>query len=291
LRRSRYCLLPLPAWCATSAASAGIHPAYPAWLAHDGGFTGIPRGLRGLSGVTRRARLTSVADLAANPKRQPQRAAIASCRWIASACATFAILLTESRTRSTGVHTDLLSRIRAELASKFLRAIRQGHYLMEQSKNTSANQQGSTTHAAPMKNIVEMAIAAGNFTTLVAGIKAAGLNDTLTGRGPFTVFAPTDEAFKKLPSGAWDALLRDTAKLKAVMSYHVITGHVLAQDFKSGDLMTVQGSPLTAVVSSSDVQVNGAHVRQRDITASNGVIHVIDAVIMPRNWQLLAAAA
>ena len=126
---------------------------------------------------------------------------------------------------------------------------------------------------------------------LVSGIKAAGLTDTLNGRGPFTIFAPTDEAFKKLPTGAWDALLKDTAKLKAVLSYHVFTGHVLAQDVKSGDVMTVQGTPLAAVVSSSDVQVNGAHVRQRDITATNGVIHVIDAVIMPRNWQLLAAAA
>jgi uncharacterized surface protein with fasciclin (FAS1) repeats len=162
---------------------------------------------------------------------------------------------------------------------------------MEQSKNTSANHQASTARAAPAKNIVDTAIAAGNFNTLVAGIKAAGLTDTLTGRGQFTVFAPTDEAFKKLPSGAWDALLKDTAKLKAVLSYHVITGHVLAQDLKSGDVMTVQGTPLTAVVSSSEVQVNGAHVKQRDVTASNGLIHVIDAVIMPRNWQLLAAAA
>jgi uncharacterized surface protein with fasciclin (FAS1) repeats len=162
---------------------------------------------------------------------------------------------------------------------------------MEQSKNTSANQQASTPRAAPSKNIVDTAIAAGNFTSLVAGIKAAGLTDTLNGRGPFTMFAPTDEAFKKLPTGAWDALLKDTAKLKAVLSYHVITGHVLAQDLKSGDVMTVQGTPLAAVVSSSEVKVNGAHVRQRDITASNGVIHVIDAVIMPKNWQLLAAAA
>jgi uncharacterized surface protein with fasciclin (FAS1) repeats len=161
---------------------------------------------------------------------------------------------------------------------------------MEQSKNTSANQQGSATREAPSKNIVDMAIAAGNFTTFVAGIKAAGLNDRLTSRGPFTVFAPSDEAFKKLPAGAWETLLKDKAKLTAVMSYHVITGQVLAQDLKSGDVMTVQGSPLTAVVSGSDVQVNGAHVRQRDITASNGVIHVIDAVIMPRTWQLLAAA-
>jgi uncharacterized surface protein with fasciclin (FAS1) repeats len=162
---------------------------------------------------------------------------------------------------------------------------------MEQSKNTSVNQQGNVTREAPSKNIVDMAIAAGNFTTLISCIKAAGLTDTLAVHGPFTVFAPTDEAFKKLPTGALDALLKDTAKLKAVLDYHVITGRVLAQDLKSGDVMTVQGSPMTAAVSSSSVRVNGAHVQQRDIAATNGVIHVIDAVIMPRNWQLLAAAA
>jgi uncharacterized surface protein with fasciclin (FAS1) repeats len=152
---------------------------------------------------------------------------------------------------------------------------------MEQSKNTSA----------PTKNIVDTAIAAGHFTTLVAGIKAAGLTDTLTGKGPFTIFAPTDEAFKRLPTGALDALLKDKTKLKAVLSYHVIPGHVMAQDLKSGEVMTVQGTALTAEVSSSDARVNGAHVKQRDIAASNGIIHDIDAVIMPKNWQLLAVAA
>jgi uncharacterized surface protein with fasciclin (FAS1) repeats len=162
---------------------------------------------------------------------------------------------------------------------------------MEQSKNISANPQGNLSPSGPTKNIVDTAIAAGNFTTLVAGIKAAGLTDTLTGKGPFTMFAPTDEAFKKLPTGALDALLKDTAKLKAVLSYHVVPGNVMAQDFKSGEVMTVQGTALTEVVSSSDTRVNGARVSQRDITASNGVIHDIDAVIMPKNWQLLAAAA
>ena len=162
---------------------------------------------------------------------------------------------------------------------------------MEQAKNTSANPQGNVSPSGPTKNIVDTAIAAGNFTTLVAGIKAAGLTDTLTGKGPFTMFAPTDEAFKKLPTGALDALLKDTAKLKAVLSYHVVPGHVMAEDFKSGEVMTVQGTALTEVVSSSDTRVNGARVSQRDITASNGVIHDIDAVIMPKNWQLLAAAA
>ena len=162
---------------------------------------------------------------------------------------------------------------------------------MEQSKNTSANPQGNLSSSGPTKNIVDTAIAAGNFTTLVAGIKAAGLTETLTGKGPFTMFAPTDEAFKKLPTGALDALLKDTAKLKAILSYHVVPGHVMAQDFKSGEVMTVQGTALTEVVSSSDTRVNGARVSQRDITASNGVIHDIDAVIMPKNWQLLAVAA
>jgi uncharacterized surface protein with fasciclin (FAS1) repeats len=162
---------------------------------------------------------------------------------------------------------------------------------MEQSKNTSANPQGSATHAAATKNIFDTAIAAGNFTTLVAGIKAAGLTDTLTGKGPLTFFAPTDEAFKKLATGALDALLKDATKLKAVLSYHVIAGRVLAHDIKSGEMMTIQGTPLTTMVSASDVQVNGAHVRQRDIAASNGVIHVIDTVIMPKTWTLLAAAA
>jgi uncharacterized surface protein with fasciclin (FAS1) repeats len=113
----------------------------------------------------------------------------------------------------------------------------------------------------------------------------------VTGKGPFTVFAPTDEAFKKLPHGALETLLKDSAKLKAVLSYHVVTGHFLAKDLKSGEVMTLQGTALSALVSSSGVQVNGAHVRQADIAAANGVVHGIDAVVMPKDTQLLAAAA
>lgn len=141
------------------------------------------------------------------------------------------------------------------------------------------------------RSLLDTAIAAGNLTTLLVGIKAAGLTATLKGKGPFTFFAPTDEAFEKLPPGALDALLKDTAKLKAALSYHVISGHVLAKDIKSGEMMTAQGSSLTAVRSSSGVRVNGADIRQLDMAATNGVIHVIDAVIMPKHWQLLAAAA
>jgi uncharacterized surface protein with fasciclin (FAS1) repeats len=162
---------------------------------------------------------------------------------------------------------------------------------MNESKNASASQQGGTSHTAPSKNIVDTAIAAGNFTTLVAAIKTAGLTGKLTGKGPFTVFAPTDEAFEKLPRGALEALLKDSAKLKAILSYHVVAGHVWGKDMRSGEMITVQGSPLTASVSTSGVRVNGTRVKQADIAATNGVLHGIDAVIMPKNWQLLAAAA
>jgi uncharacterized surface protein with fasciclin (FAS1) repeats len=153
------------------------------------------------------------------------------------------------------------------------------------------NPQSGGSYAAPSKNILDTAFAAGNFTTFMSAVRTAGLTDTLTAKGPFTVFAPTDEAFKKLPSGALDALIKDTAKLKAVLSYHVVNGHFLAKDVKSGAVMTVQGSPLMASMSSSSMDVNGVGVKQADIVATNGVIHMIDAVIMPKNWQLLAAAA
>jgi uncharacterized surface protein with fasciclin (FAS1) repeats len=162
---------------------------------------------------------------------------------------------------------------------------------MSESKSASSSQHGNISHTAPSRNLVDTAIAAGNFTTFVAGIKTAGLIDKVTGKGPFTVFAPTDEAFKKLPHGALEALLKDSAKLKAVLSYHVVAGHFLAKDLKSGEVTTLQGTALSAVVASSGVEVNGAHVRQADIAAANGVLHGIDAVVMPKDTQLLAAAA
>jgi uncharacterized surface protein with fasciclin (FAS1) repeats len=162
---------------------------------------------------------------------------------------------------------------------------------MEQSSNSSVQQQSGGSYTAPSKNLLDTASAARNFTKFVSAVKTAGLTDTLTGKGPFTVFAPADEAFEKLPAGALDALIRDTAKLKAVLSYHVIKGHLLAKDVKAGEVITMQGSPLTASVSSSGVEVNGVRLKQTDLVATNGVIHMIDAVIMPKNWQLLAAAA
>jgi uncharacterized surface protein with fasciclin (FAS1) repeats len=143
----------------------------------------------------------------------------------------------------------------------------------------------------PAKNILETASGAGTFTTLVSGLRATGLADTLAGRGPFTVFAPTDDAFQKLPAGALASLLRDTARLRAVLNYHVVPGYLMARDLKSGDIKTLQGSPLSAVVTSADVRVNGARVTHADFAATNGVLHALDTLILPKGWQLLSTAA
>ncbi len=131
------------------------------------------------------------------------------------------------------------------------------------------------------KDIVDTAVAAGNFKTLATALTAAGLVDTLKGKGPFTVFAPTDAAFAKIPKADLDALLKDKAKLTAVLTYHVVAGKVMAADVKAGKVKTVQGSELT-VSTSGGVMVDKAKVTATDIVADNGVIHVIDSVIMPK---------
>ena len=135
--------------------------------------------------------------------------------------------------------------------------------------------------AAHAKDIVDTAIAAGSFKTLVTAVQAAGLVDTLKGPGPFTVFAPTDEAFAKIPKADLDALLADTAKLTAVLTYHVVPGKVMAADVKAGKVKTVQGAELT-VSTMGGVKVDAANVVATDVAASNGVIHVIDTVVMPK---------
>jgi uncharacterized surface protein with fasciclin (FAS1) repeats len=162
---------------------------------------------------------------------------------------------------------------------------------MDHVKSVPTGEGARNTTTAPSKNIVNTMIDAGRFTTFAAAIDAAGLSGELAGKGPFTVFAPTDEAFKKLPAGAYDNLLKDKGKLKAVLNYHVVSGHFMAGDLKSGEVTTAQGTPFTAVVSSSDVRVNEARVSKADIVATNGIVHAIDAVILPKNWRLLAAAA
>ena len=131
------------------------------------------------------------------------------------------------------------------------------------------------------KDIVDTAVAAGSFKTLATALQAAGLVDTLKGKGPFTVFAPTDEAFAKLPKADLDALLKDKAKLTAVLTYHVVPGKVMAKDVKAGKVKTVQGSELT-IVTSGGVMVDNAKVTATDIVADNGVIHVIDSVVVPK---------
>jgi uncharacterized surface protein with fasciclin (FAS1) repeats len=130
-------------------------------------------------------------------------------------------------------------------------------------------------------DIVDTAVAAGSFKTLAAALQAASLVDTLKGKGPFTVFAPTDEAFAKIPKADLDALLKDKAKLTAVLTYHVVSGKVMAKDVKAGKVKTVQGSELT-LGTTGGVTVNGAKVVKADILADNGVIHVIDSVVLPK---------
>jgi uncharacterized surface protein with fasciclin (FAS1) repeats len=163
-------------------------------------------------------------------------------------------------------------------------------FIMDETKGASPTETKVERYAPPTKNIVDKALAAGNLATLVAGFKTAGLYETLGGKGPFTVFAPTDEAFSRLPAGALDLLLKDTRKLKAILTYHIVAGYVSFRHLKSGEIKTLQGSSLTALITGSEAEVNGAHVVQADLDATNGIIHAIDAVIMPKNWQLLAAA-
>jgi uncharacterized surface protein with fasciclin (FAS1) repeats len=137
------------------------------------------------------------------------------------------------------------------------------------------------TLSAQAKDIIDTAVAAGSFKTLATALGAAGLVDTLKGKGPFTVFAPTDEAFAKIPKADLEALLKDKAKLTAVLTYHVVAGKVMAADVKAGKVKTVQGSELT-ISTTSGVSVDNAKVIKTDIIADNGVIHVIDTVIIPK---------
>ena len=139
----------------------------------------------------------------------------------------------------------------------------------------------SSTMAMAAKDIVDTAVAAGNFKTLVTAVKAAGLVETLKGKGPFTVFAPTDEAFAKIPKADLDALLKDKAKLAAVLTYHVVPAAVMAKDVKAGEVKTVNGQSIK-ITTDNGVMVNNAKVIKTDVAASNGVIHAIDTVLMPQ---------
>lgn len=134
---------------------------------------------------------------------------------------------------------------------------------------------------AHAKDIVDTAVGAGSFNTLVKAVQAAGLVETLKGPGPFTVFAPTDEAFAKLPAGTLENLLEDKEALAKVLTYHVVPGKVMAADVKPGEAKTVQGQSVKLSAEGGKVMVDGATVTAADVVASNGVIHVIDKVILP----------
>jgi uncharacterized surface protein with fasciclin (FAS1) repeats len=147
-----------------------------------------------------------------------------------------------------------------------------------------AGKSGKVTKVMSM-DIVQTAIGAGSFKTLVAAVQAAGLVETLQGKGPFTVFAPTDEAFAKLPKGTVEELLKpeNKAKLTAILTYHVVAGKVMAADVvKVKSAKTLEGQDLTVTVSEGKVMIDGANVTKTDIVASNGVIHVIDTVLIPK---------
>ena len=148
-------------------------------------------------------------------------------------------------------------------------------------KLISAVALAAASFSAQAADIVDTAVAAGSFKTLAAALQAAGLVETLKGKGPFTVFAPTDDAFAKVSKADLDALLKDKAKLTAVLTYHVVAGKVMASDVKAGKVKTVQGSELT-VATAGGVMVDSAKVIKTDIVADNGVIHVIDSVIVPK---------
>jgi uncharacterized surface protein with fasciclin (FAS1) repeats len=151
-----------------------------------------------------------------------------------------------------------------------------------ESTDTSESNMTDSSESAPTSDIVDTAVAAGDFTTLATALEAAGLVETLKGEGPYTVFAPTDAAFEALPPGTLDQLLADPEALADVLLYHVVEGEVLAEDVVGLDsATTVQGSDVTITVEGESVRVNDALVTMTDVMASNGVIHVIDAVLLP----------
>lgn len=153
----------------------------------------------------------------------------------------------------------------------------------EATATEAAAEEAAAEPSAPTADIVDTAVGAGTFGTLVAAVQAAGLVDTLKGEGPFTVFAPTDEAFAALPAGTLEQLLADPkGQLSQILLYHVVPGKVMAADVKDGmEAATAQGSPVKFMVADGKVMINDANVITADIETTNGVIHVIDKVILP----------
>jgi len=172
-------------------------------------------------------------------------------------------------------HRNLLTTV----ALGTILAVSAAPVLADSCKDGAKATHASATATATIFKTAEQA----GFTTLVAAVKAAGLEDVLNGEGPFTVFAPTDEAFAKLPAGTVESLLKDPAALKSILLYHVVSGEVMAADVvKLTEAATVNGQ-MVAIDATKGVRVNGANVVKADVKASNGVIHVIDTVLLPKN--------
>jgi uncharacterized surface protein with fasciclin (FAS1) repeats len=138
------------------------------------------------------------------------------------------------------------------------------------------------TGIAQAANIMETAASAGSFKTFLAAVKSAGLTETLKNSGPYTVFAPTDEAFAKLPAGTWENLSKDKKKLSQVLANHIVPGKVMVAEVKPGKIKTTQGGMLTLTSDNGKVTVNEANITESDVTADNGVIHAIDTVVLPK---------
>jgi uncharacterized surface protein with fasciclin (FAS1) repeats len=152
-------------------------------------------------------------------------------------------------------------------------------------EDTATKVMASTPVVEVPKTIVDVAIGSPDHTTLVAALSAAGLVETLKGAGPFTVFAPTNAAFKALPAGTVEGLLKPESKaaLTGILTYHVVAGNVKAADLKDGQkVKTLQGGELTVSIKEGKVKINGANVTAADLTGSNGVIHVVDGVLLPK---------
>jgi len=141
-----------------------------------------------------------------------------------------------------------------------------------------------------MKTIIDTLTAAGNFKTLLTALKTASFMDTLRTPGPYTLFAPTDEVFERLTPGQLKALLKDIRRLKTIVTYHVVSGTLATKDVKAGELRSVEGSYLTADIQDGQLSMNGAKVVQGNIVASNGLIHAIDALLVPKSLKLAAVA-
>lgn len=135
---------------------------------------------------------------------------------------------------------------------------------------------------AQAENLIDTAATAGTFKTFLAGVKAAGMSDSLKNQGPFTVFAPSDEAFAKLPRGTLPALMKDKVRLAQLLSRHIVPGKILVAEVKPGALKTVQGDAVTLTSDNGKITVDGANVTQSDLTADNGVIQTIDTVMLPK---------